>query len=120
MKTGIVAAIIAVIALAFFNPGMDDFRTFVRAQAEGMIQRETGESELGGLLSDVGGSLAGRYIDRITERRNYFVFSTYTVDFDGDDSEAEDWRFLGIAGQFVELDRPESIEAERPEESGAR
>lgn len=110
MRTGLVVAILAVIALAFFNPGMDEFRTFIRTQAEGLIQRETGETALGQALSGLGGSLAGQYVDRVTERRNYVVFSTYTIDFDGDESDAEDWTFVGIAGRFVEVERPESFE----------
>lgn len=110
MRTGIVAAVLAVIALAFFNPGMDDFRTFVKAQAEGMIQNEAGDTALGRALSGAGANLASQYVDRITERHNYFVFSTYTVDLDGDDADAEEWKFLGLAGQFVELDRPASME----------
>ena len=110
MRTGLVVAVLAVIALAFFNPGMDEFRTFIRTQAEGMIQRETGDTALGRALSGVGGNLAGQYVDRITDRNNYFVFSTYTVDLDGNESEDEDWRFLGIAGRFFELDRPASVD----------
>ncbi len=112
MRTGIVIVILAVIALAFFNPEMDDFRTFVRAQAEGMIQREAGDTALGRALSGAGGSLAGQYVDRITERRNYFVFSTYTIDLDGEESDVEEWKFLGLAGRFVELERPDSMEHE--------
>lgn len=111
MRTGLVA-ILAVIALAFFNPGMDEFRTFIRAQAEGMIEREAGGTPLGEALSGAGGRLAERYVDRVTDRRNYFIFSTYTIDIDGAESDAEDWKFLGLAGQFVELDRPASMEEE--------
>ena len=110
MRTGLVVAILAVIVLAFFNPGMDEFRTFVRAQAEGMIQQEAGDSAIGRALSGAGGSLASQYVDRITERRNYIVFSTYTVDLDGAESDDEDWKFVGIAGRFVELDRPDAME----------
>ena len=110
MRTGIVVAILAVVSLAFFNPGMDEFRTFVKAHAEGMIQQETGDTALGRALSGAGASLAAQYVDRVTDRRNYFVFSTYTIDLDGDEAEAEEWKFLGLAGQFVEMDRPASME----------
>lgn len=111
MRTGLVVAILAVIALAFFNPGMDEFRTFIRTQAEGMIQQETGDTAVGRALSGLGGSLAGQYVDRVTDRNNYVVFSTYTIDLDGPESEDEDRRFLGIAGRFFELDRPASVES---------
>lgn len=110
MRTGIVVALLAVIALALLNPGMDDFRLFMESNAEEIILRETGDTALGRVLSGAGGSLAAEVVDRVTDRRNYFVFSTYTIDFDGAESDDEDWRFLGIAGRFVELDRPQSIE----------
>lgn len=107
MRTGVVVAMLAVIALAIFNPGMDDFRLFVTDRAEEMILQEAGDTALGRALSGAGGSLAGQYVDRITERHNYILFSTYTIDFDGRESEEERWRFLGLAGQFLELERPE-------------
>lgn len=110
MRTGIVVALLAVIALALFNPGMDDFRLFIEANAEQIILRETGDTAFGRILSGAGGSIAAEVVNRITERQNYFLFSTYTIDLDGPESDDEDWRFLGIAGRFVELDRPESFD----------
>lgn len=110
MRTGLVALTLAVIALAIFNPGMDDFRIFVRERTEILLQDEAGDSLLGRALSGAGASIAGEYVDRITERENYFVFSTYTIDLDGESTETDDWKFLGIAGQFLELHRPDSME----------
>jgi hypothetical protein len=109
MRTGIVVALLAVIALAFLNPSMDDFALFAETHAENLILQETGDTMLGRALSGAGGNLAGEYVKRITERDNYLIFSTYTIDFDGSDSDEEDWEFLGIAGRFVELERPESM-----------
>ncbi|MEX1055135.1 MAG: DUF4359 domain-containing protein, partial [Rhodothermales bacterium] len=57
-----------------------------------------------------GANLAGEYVDRITERKNYFVFSTYTIDLDGPDEEGDEWEFVGVADQFIETARPESME----------
>lgn len=110
MRTGLVVALLGVIALAIFNPGMDTFRVFIGERAEQIIVDETGDSSLGRALSEAGGSLAGQYVDRITERDNYIIFSTYTIDLDGRDSDEEQWSFLGIAGQFLELERPDAIE----------
>lgn len=109
MRTGIVVALLAVIALAFFNPGMDDFALFIETNAESLILEETGDTMLGRALSGAGGNLAGQYVRRITDRRNYFVFSTYTIDLDGSESDEEEWRFLGMAGRFVELERPQTV-----------
>ena len=109
MRTGLVVVLLAIIALAFYNPGMDDFAVFVEANAESIILEEAGSTMLGRALSGAAGNLAGEYVPRLTERDNYLIFSTYTIDFDGTDSDAEDWRFLGIAGRFVELERPQSM-----------
>lgn len=109
MRTGIVVALLAVIALAIFNPGMDDFALFVETNAETIILEEAGDTMLGRALSGAGGNIAGQYVHRITDRRNYLIFSTYTIDFDGSESDAEDWKFLGMVGRFVELERPQSM-----------
>ena len=114
MRTGIVVAVLAVIALLWFNPDMEDFATFVEAQSEKIVVQETGEGRLGRALGRIVGGLAGANVDRVTERDNYFVFSTYTLDLDGTESTANDWRFLGIAGQFFELHRPEDLRRDEP------
>jgi hypothetical protein len=109
MRTGLVVTILALIALYFYNPTMADFRVFVQAQSEEILLHEAGESEIGRMLSEAGSQLAARYIDRITERRDYFFFSTYTVDLDGADRDEEEWRFLGIGAHFMEIKRPKSL-----------
>lgn len=106
MRTGIVIAALVVIALAWLNPTMEDFQIFVEAQSEELILQETGDTELGRALSRLGSGLAAQYIDRVTTRRNYVVFSTYTIDMDEDENNDNEWRFLGMGGHFVVLDRP--------------
>ena len=112
MRTPILLAVIALVVLFLFNPEMDDFKMFAEAQSERLLLEQTGESALGRALSGLGASLLGSNIDRFTERRNYGVFSLYTIDLDGDDEQEEEWRFIGIAGQFLELERPASLEEE--------
>ena len=107
--------IVGAVVLAALNPGMSDFEDFAQEQSERLIRQETGDSELGKLLSGVGSHLAGSYIDRITERQNYVLFSTYTVDLDGPEQSEEEWRFLGVADRFVVLEQPASMN----EEAGA-
>lgn len=108
MRTGLVAATVIVIALAIFNPGMEQFQAFVRDRAEFAIEEETGGSMLGRALSGAGASIAGEYVQRVTDRENFYIFSTYSIDLDGSGGQ-EEWKFLGIAGQFVELERPEAV-----------
>ena len=109
MRTGLVVLVLALIALAFFNPEMEDFQAFAGGQAERLLAQEIGDGDLGEALSGVGGALTRRYIDRLTERNNYVFFSTYTLDVDGPEQTENDWRFLGIAGQFIELQRPDAL-----------
>lgn len=109
MRTGIVVVILAVIALIWFNPDMGDFRLFIETHTEELIQGETGDTALGGALSELGSRLAGSYVSRITERNNYVVFSTYTVDLDGEAGDENEWRFVGIAGRFIETNRPPAL-----------
>ena len=107
MRTALVALIILLIGLAWFNPSMDAFKGFVELRSERILQEEAGDSVLGRALAGAGGALAGAYVDRITERNNYVFFSTYTIDFD-DEEDGDEWRFLGIAARFIELQAPEA------------
>lgn len=106
--------IAAAIGLAVTNPDMNDFKAFAQEHSERLIRSETGDSELGKIFSDIGSRLAGSYIDRVTTRQNYVVYSTYTVDLDGPERSGEEWRFIGIADHFLELERPASMREEAP------
>jgi hypothetical protein len=104
--------ILTVVALAFYNPTMDDFKIFVATQSERILDIEMGDSQLGRALSGFAARLAGQNIDRITDRRNYVVFSTYSINLGGTNGE---WRFVGIGGQFVETRRPGALQAPAPQ-----
>ena len=110
MRTGLVALVIVLIGLAAFNPDMDTFKLFINEQSERILLHEAGDSEVGQVLSGVGGALAGAFVERITEHNNYLLFSTYTIDLDGAEEDEDEWKFLGIAGQFVEMQRPASLQ----------
>lgn len=112
MRTLVLIVLFVMVLLFISNPDMEDFKEFVERRSEQILQTRTGDSELGRMLSDIGSSVAGGYVDRITERRNYFLFSTYRIDLDGPDSTENEWRFLGIGGQFIELERPDALEDE--------
>jgi len=110
MRITIIVILVALAALFYMNPGMDEFKTYVESRSEEILLEEVGDNTFGQILSDVGSSLAGRFVDRVTERNNFFVFSLYTIDLDEDDGECTDWKFLGIAGQFIELRNPDTDE----------
>ncbi len=106
----LILLLILVVLLAIFNPGMEDFQAFARDITGEMISGQVGDSGLGSILSGLGGSLAASNIDRLTVRDNYYIFSTYTIDLDGPSREGNEWKFLGIATQFIELHRPDALD----------
>ena len=106
---------LAVVAgtLALFNPSPDDFTTYVRERAEDVVgenAREAGGDLFGSLAGGLAGEVAGAIAGGAVERKNYLLFSTYTLDLDGMRHEGGEWRFLGIGGQFIELERPATLE----------
>jgi hypothetical protein len=99
-----------VVVLAFTNPGPEAFGEFAEDVAGERIGSVAEGLPAGGLLGELGGLAAGQIVRRYADRDNYLVASVYTLDLDGRAREAEDWRFLGIAGMFFELQRPESLQ----------
>ncbi len=98
--------------LALFNPDENDFRAFVTERASEAVS-DRARSAGGGLFADVvgsvGGTLAGAVASRTVRRDSYLVFSIYTIDIDGPQRNGEEWRFLGLAKQFIPLSRPEGL-----------
>lgn len=110
--------LLAALAFVLFitNPQPDDFQEFAREQSgelfRGQLGAELGEGALGQALGSLAGEATAALAGRLAERDDYLVASVYTLDLDGPDSTEDEWRFLGIAGQFVELQRPASLERE--------
>ena len=104
--------VILVGTLALFNPSREDFRAYAQERMQDTISDEARRAG-GGLFGDVAGAvagtLAGALADRTVRRDNYLVFSLYTVDLDGPNREAQEWRFLGIAKQFIPLKKPAGL-----------
>lgn len=103
----LVALLVIAGFLAWTNPDEEAFRDFAEEELEELAAHELGDTELGRLLAGVGAGLAGAYIEQITRRRSYLVYSTYTVPLT--DREEDEWVFLGIAGRFLELEHPEVL-----------
>lgn len=112
MRLSMLVLVVAAVVLAATNPSSADFRAFVEAHSEQLLREQTGDSTLGRALAGAGASLASRYIEQVADHENYVLFSTYTLDLDGPEREGEEWRFLGIGGQFLELERPEALREE--------
>lgn len=108
MRTLLLLALVAVL-LAVFNPRMEDFQAFAREQAADLAGAQVGEGRVGEALGGLLGGAVGRNISRVTRRDNNYLWSTYTVDLDGPTGTANEWKFLGIATQFIELRRPEAL-----------
>jgi hypothetical protein len=112
MRIGLVLVLILLGTLALFNPSPEDFRAFAQQRVQDTISdhaRAAGGGLFGDIGAAVGGTLAGALANRTAQRDNYFVASVYTIDLDGANRDAEEWKFLGIAGQFIPLKKPESL-----------
>lgn len=111
----LVGLIVVAGILYVLNPGPDKFQEFLREevarQAEVRAQ-EAGQAVGGQIGGDVAGFIAqrlgrraGDMASEAFERENYYVASVYTADLNGR-SPGGAWKFLGIAGWFVPLERP--------------
>ncbi|HYE95898.1 MAG TPA: DUF4359 domain-containing protein [Rubricoccaceae bacterium] len=96
--------------LALFNPNEEDFRYYVQERMTDTISdhaRDVGGGFLGDIVGGVGGTLASALASRTVDRKNFLVFSLYTIDLNGADREGGEWRFLGVAKQFIPLEQPQ-------------
>lgn len=108
MKTVIIVLLAAGI-LATTNPDSDDFNDHLRERIQDRIEENVDGSKLGSDLSALGADLTVRLAQKVTTRKNYLLFSTYEVLPDEGNDETR-WKYLAIAGQFLQLDGPNDDE----------
>lgn len=102
----LVGFVLLVGILFFFNPTMNDFTTYFKTYSADRIERETGGGLLGRVLGGAGSELVAAGVEDVTTRRSYIAFSTYNVDPDSDG--VSEYRYLGVAGQFITIREPEN------------
>lgn len=113
----LLVGLIAVSALLFvLNPGPEKFEEFLQEELAKQAEeraRAAGEQvggELGGavtgFLADRLGRRAGAIASDAFDREDYKLASVYTADFNGRQPGGA-YKFLGIAGWFVPLEKPE-------------
>lgn len=90
-------------ALFLLNPGEDKFQEFVADEIATQISGEGGG--IGGIVARRLGRAASGLARDFVRREDYYLWSIYTADLNGRAPDGE-WRFLGIAGTFITLDRP--------------
>lgn len=99
--------------LALFNPDKEAFAAFVAERAQTAVTdgaREASGTLLGTGGDSVVGSLTSALATGAFERSNYFVFSTYSADLNGATHDSGEWKYLGVGGQFFELERPRMLD----------
>ena len=98
--------------LALFNPDKDDFAGFIGERAQTIVSDNVRASS-GSLLGTGGGSVVAMLTRELArgsfERSNYFILSTYETDLNGAEHDGGEWKFLGVGGQFFELERPRML-----------
>ena len=92
------------VGLAVTNPGLDDFGRFAQETISDEIARQV--PGIGG-LGEYGARLVAPYVAKQATRTDYGLASVYDLDLTGPNVRGAEYRFLGIAGQFVPLDRPD-------------
>ena len=99
--------------LVLFNPSQDRFAAFVEERTLDVVS-ENARVGAGPLFGDLTGTFAGEVAGALAAggvaRENYGVFSVYTLDLNGRHNEGGAWRFLGVGGQFFELEHPAVLE----------
>lgn len=90
------------------NPSATDFEIFLSSQLNQRFpQSQEEDNFLSNLLQGAVKNIAADYLKQSTERSNYFLFSTYTVNLSGIQSFVGSLppsaKFLGIFGNFIPL-----------------
>lgn len=103
MKWFYALLIVSLGILFLSNPDMDDFRVFVKQESRRLIQEEVDAPGLGEILSGTGAELAESFVDNVTKRTDYYLFSTYEIDLTPRNPSDKSYTFLGIGDTFINL-----------------
>ena len=90
-------------ALYLTNPDQEAFAAFLQEYVQTELADDTpGETEIGKAFRKGLGQVAGAVGSQMAQREALTVASVYTIDIAGNT-----YRFLGVAGQFVQIERVE-------------
>ena len=95
--------VVLLIGLALTNPTPEAFGQFAQETIRDEIARQV--PGIGG-LGEYGARLIAPYVVEQAERTNYGLASVYDLDLTGPTVRGAEYRFLGIAGQFIPLEPP--------------
>lgn len=94
--------------LLISNPSAIDFEIYLSSQLNQRFpQQQEGGDFFANLIQGAVKNIATDYLKQSTERNNYFLFSTYTVNLSGIQSFVGSLppsaKFLGVLGNFIPL-----------------
>ena len=99
LRNFLLLSLLVVGVLALTNPGPDAFSAHLSEHVQTELADDVpGESEIGKAFRKGLGQIAGAAGGQLAEREDLVVASVYTLDIAGDTH-----RFLGVAGQFIQL-----------------
>lgn len=106
MKKFLIVLVLLGAVFFFTNPKLEDFEGFVQKELTKKLD-ENGEAEtaIGEMLEKSVANAAARLAKNLTERKDYFICSTYTLDLGN-----ETYSYLGLGTIFIPL------QAEQPTE----
>ncbi len=105
MKWFWILVVIAIGMLYFSNPDIQDFKAFIMEESKVLVQEQIGTSDPGQRLSESASLLAEQHIERLTNHKDYYLFSTYKIELAPTPVKVRTWHFLGIGGSFLNLSR---------------
>ena len=106
MSRILVVLVLIMALLVGTNPSRTEFNAWAQSHVAKKIEEEArkrGENPNDG-SSQFGGAIVGFLISNMPiERTNLLAFSIYSFKMPGNEGQARECKFLGIAGQFVPL-----------------
>lgn len=92
----LILVIVIILGLYITNPTKEEFIFYVEDSIKGEIS--TGDNVFMNLFAGVAASITGRAASYVSTRKNYYLFSVYTIKlFD------EETKYIGILDKFLPI-----------------
>jgi hypothetical protein len=103
--------VIVFFGLILTNPSKEDFKKFINEKISSKIDTEVSKNNFGSMTELISGFAKGVVnvaLEDMVTHKDYFFFSTYSVDtalFKAMNQDVPDLKFLGVANSFIPLSK---------------
>lgn len=105
MKRALPIIILLLAGLYFLNPNRDDFKSFVQDRLHEEIEKSGNDSEISDFLEGSASTLAAGVVERMTERKDFLLFSIYEIPM-----ADKDYKYLGVCKLFIPLQEKQPLD----------